>query len=176
MSDRTATAANDPGSGAELHVAPSINAFSSDAWAKLSGTSRENSEIPYNPFLSLGFLSSLEDSGTVGVRTGWQPQHLRLQDGSGRLIGVVPCYLKSHSQGEYVFDHGWADAFERAGGRYYPKLQCAIPFTPATGPRLLVSRNADPTAEASRLAEALATIDWGVYAVEPDAGRTADVT
>ena len=155
MSDKRATAESDPGSGAELHVAPSINSFKPDDWAKLSGASRENSEIPYNPFLSLGFLSSLEDSGTVGARSGWQPQHLRLQDGSGRLIGAVPCYLKSHSQGEYVFDHGWADAFERAGGRYYPKLQCAIPFTPATGPRLLVAEGFEPSGVKTALAGGL---------------------
>ena len=73
-------------------------------------------------------------------KTGWQGHHLRLEDADGTLLGAVPCYVKSHSQGEYVFDHGWADAFERAGGRYYPKLQASVPFTPATGPRLLVSR------------------------------------
>ncbi|TIV68809.1 MAG: GNAT family N-acetyltransferase, partial [Mesorhizobium sp.] len=66
--------------------------------------------------------------------------HLRLETAQGRLLGAVPCYLKSHSQGEYVFDHGWSDAFERAGGRYYPKLQCSVPFTPVSGPRLLVSK------------------------------------
>ena len=73
-------------------------------------------------------------------RTGWQGQHLRLEDADGTLLGAVPCYAKSHSQGEYVFDHGWADAFERAGGRYYPKLQASIPFTPVTGPRLLAAK------------------------------------
>ena len=91
----------------------------------------------YNPFLSFDFLRSLEESGCATARTGWRASHLRLEDAAGRLLGAVPCYLKSHSQGEYVFDHGWADAFERAGGRYYPKLQVSVPFTPATGPRLL---------------------------------------
>jgi predicted N-acyltransferase len=93
---------------------------------------------PGNPFVSHAFLSALEDSGCVGERAGWLPQHLVLEDDAGTPIAAAPTYLKSHSQGEYVFDHGWADAFERAGGRYYPKLQMAVPFTPASGPRLLV--------------------------------------
>ncbi len=96
----------------------------------------------YNPFLSYKFLSSLEDSNCATNETGWMAQHLvlsRIEDGKEpEMCGVIPCYLKNHSQGEYVFDHGWADAFERAGGQYYPKLQCSIPFTPATGRRLLV--------------------------------------
>ena len=91
----------------------------------------------YNPFVSYEFLSALEASQSATARTGWQPQHLVVEDDNGRLLGAVPCYLKSHSQGEYVFDHGWADAYERAGGRYYPKLQVSVPFTPAPGPRLL---------------------------------------
>ena len=91
-----------------------------------------------NPFLSHGFLKSLEDSKSVGRRTGWQPQYLLAEADDGTLQGAVPLYMKSHSQGEYIFDHGWAQAFERAGGRYYPKLQAAIPFTPVPGPRLFV--------------------------------------
>jgi predicted N-acyltransferase len=93
---------------------------------------------PDNPFLCHAFLEALEASGSATARTGWLPQHLLLEDEAGRLLGAVPLYLKSHSQGEYVFDHGWASAYERAGGRYYPKLQCCVPFTPATGPRLLL--------------------------------------
>jgi predicted N-acyltransferase len=88
------------------------------------------------PFLSHGFLKALEDSKSVGRRTGWQPQYLLAEAPDGTLLGAVPLYLKSHSQGEYIFDHGWAQAFERAGGRYYPKLQAAVPFTPVPGPRL----------------------------------------
>ena len=84
----------------------------------------------YNPFVSHAFLSALEDSGAVGGRSGWTPAHMRLENGDGRLAGAAPLYMKAHSQGEYVFDHGWAEAFGRAGGRYYPKLQCAVPFTP----------------------------------------------
>ncbi|AZN73805.1 N-acetyltransferase [Georhizobium profundi] len=108
-------------------------------WDKLAGTTRASAtaDIPYNPFLSYDFLSALEQSGSVAAKTGWLPRHLLLKEPDGTLCGAVPAYLKSHSQGEYVFDHGWADAFERAGGEYYPKLQASIPFTPATGPRLL---------------------------------------
>ena len=98
---------------------------------------------PDNPFITHAFLKALEDSGSATADTGWLPQHLLLEDSGGTLIGGMPCYLKSHSQGEYVFDHGWADAYERAGGRYYPKLQASIPFTPVTGKRLLVRPGAE---------------------------------
>jgi predicted N-acyltransferase len=90
----------------------------------------------YNPFLAWDFLQALEESGAVSARTGWTPRHLLLEGPDG-AAAVAPCYLKTHSQGEYVFDWGWADAYERAGGRYYPKLQVSVPFTPASGPRLL---------------------------------------
>ena len=96
-----------------------------------------------NPFVSHGFLRILEQSGSVSGRTGWLPQHLAIEDDDGRLIGAIPCYLKSHSYGEYVFDWGWADAFERAGGKYYPKLQISVPFTPVAGPRLMVRPGSD---------------------------------
>ena len=96
------------------------------------------SELPYNPFISHAFLNSLEASKSATARTGWQPQHLLVESAAGQPIGAVPCYLKSHSRGEYVFDGGWAEAYEHAGGQYYPKLQVSVPFTPATGRRLLV--------------------------------------
>jgi len=99
---------------------------------------KNNKEQSYNPFISHAFLSSLEDSGSVGGRSGWQAQHLLVKTTEGTLLGAAPCYAKSHSRGEYVFDRGWAEAYERAGGAYYPKLQVAVPFTPATGRRLLV--------------------------------------
>ena len=108
----------------------------------------------YNPFISHEFLSALEDSDSVGGRTGWQPRHLLAETGGGMLIGAVPCYLKSHSRGEYVFDRNWAEAYERAGGRYYPKLQVSVPFTPVTGRRLLLRANA-PAILPDRLASAL---------------------
>jgi predicted N-acyltransferase len=111
-----------------------------------------------NPFVSHDFLSSLEQSCSVGGRSGWEPRHMLAEDAKGSLVGAVPCYVKSHSRGEYVFDHGWADAFERAGGDYYPKLQVAVPFTPVTGPRLLARPG--PLAQAVRggLADALTEI------------------
>lgn len=109
-----------------------------------------------NPFLDHAFFLALEQSGSAAGRTGWQPQHLVLTDGAGDVVGVMPLYLKSHSQGEYVFDHGWADAFQRAGGDYYPKLQCSVPFTPVTGPRFLARDDASRTA-LIRTAETLAT-------------------
>jgi uncharacterized protein len=91
-----------------------------------------------DPFVSYDFLEACEASGCATPKQGWGPRHLSLED-DGQVVGVMPLYLKGHSQGEYVFDHGWADAFERAGGQYYPKLLSAVPFTPATGPRLLAS-------------------------------------
>jgi len=106
-----------------------------EAWRRLDDAG--------NPFVGYEFLSALEDSGCCSAKTGWLPQHVVVEDESGRMVGAMPAYLKSHSFGEYVFDHGWADAFERAGGRYYPKLQASVPFTPVTGPRLLVDRAAD---------------------------------
>ena len=122
-----------------------------DAFAGVDPDARDISKPAYNPFVSHAFLAALEDSGSASPRAGWGPRHLvaRLD---GEIVGVVPCYLKSHSQGEYVFDHGWADAFERAGGNYYPKLQATVPFTPATGPRLLIRDGVDT----QRVAEALA--------------------
>ena len=91
-----------------------------------------------NPFICHAFLQALEESGSATAETGWLGQHILLADNTGGPLAAMPLYLKSHSFGEYVFDHGWADAYERAGGQYYPKLQCSVPFTPATGPRLLV--------------------------------------
>jgi len=96
-----------------------------------------------NPFVSHAFLNALEESQSATAEAGWLPQHLVIEDAAGRVVACAPMYVKSHSQGEYVFDHAWADAYERAGGRYYPKLQVAVPFTPVTGPRLLVQPGAD---------------------------------
>jgi len=112
-----------------------------------------------NPFLSHAFLSAVEDSGSTGQRTGWMPMHAALRDGTGRLVACAPLYAKTHSYGEYVFDQAWADAFERAGGRYYPKLQIAVPFSPVPGPRLLVRPDvADAAAIRSALAGAIAQL------------------
>ena len=112
----------------------SVNEVEPRAWDALNRSD--------NPFVSHAFLSSCEDSGSTGPGTGWQPAPIVLESESGALLGAMPAYLKGHSQGEYVFDHSWADAYERAGGSYYPKLQIAAPFTPATGPRLLLADDA----------------------------------
>ncbi|WP_435418930.1 GNAT family N-acetyltransferase [Parerythrobacter aurantius] len=95
-----------------------------------------------NPFMSHGFLSAMEDSGSVGPGTGWQAAPIVIESDAGVPLAALPSYLKGHSQGEFVFDHSWAEAYQRAGGRYYPKLQIAAPFTPATGPRLLLADEA----------------------------------
>ncbi|MFZ1991812.1 MAG: GNAT family N-acetyltransferase [Alphaproteobacteria bacterium] len=100
-------------------------------------------EAHFDPFLTHAFLSACEESGSATRRTGWRPQHLIIEDKNGALEAAMPLYIKTHSRGEYIFDHGWANAFERAGGHYYPKLLCAVPFTPATGQRLLTRVGGD---------------------------------
>jgi len=121
--------------GGLVRVAPSVGSLAAKDWNRLGGDC--------NPFVSHEFLSALEDSGSVGEGTGWQSAPIVLTGPDGTLRGALPAYLKSHSQGEYVFDHSWAEAYQRAGGRYYPKLQIAAPFTPATGPRLLLENPID---------------------------------
>jgi predicted N-acyltransferase len=107
-----------------------------------------------NPFVSHAFLSALEDSGSASAKTGWLPQHLALRDTGGELMACAPAYAKTHSYGEYVFDHGWAQAYEQAGGRYYPKLQVAVPFSPVPSPRLLRRPGVPMAAVAQALAQA----------------------
>lgn len=111
-------------------VRGSVGAFDQAEWDGLAGED--------NPFVSHAFLTALEDSGSVGPGTGWNAAPITLENARGELLGIMPSYLKGHSQGEYVFDYAWADAWHRAGGEYYPKLQISAPFTPATGPRLLI--------------------------------------
>jgi len=113
-------------------IASGVSGLNARAWDQLTGG---------HPFVSHAFLSALEDSGSVGRGTGWTPAPILVEDEGEHLVAAAPAYLKTHSQGEYVFDHGWADAWERAGGNYYPKLQVAVPFTPVPGPRLLGSRS-----------------------------------
>lgn len=120
-----------------------------EAWDACAGTA--------NPFVRHAFLRALEDSGSVGPGTGWTPLHLVLEDGSGGVVACAPTYLKDHSQGEYVFDHVWAEALMRAGGSYYPKLQVTAPFSPVTGPRLLVRPDA-PDDTTDVLADTLKTL------------------
>ena len=113
-----------------LDLAPSIAEIPATDWDRVAGSA--------NPFVSHAFLRALEDGGATGGDSGWDPMHLLLRDGDGRLAAAMPHYLKHHSYGEYIFDHSWANAFMRAGGEYYPKMLSAVPFTPATGPRFLV--------------------------------------
>ena len=121
----------------EIRVLGSLAQISAEAWDSCACPEVSDGGRPYDPFTTHRFLMALEESGSVGPGTGWQPQYLTAYEGD-RLIGCAPLYAKSHSQGEYIFDHNWAHAYERAGGRYYPKLQMTVPFTPATGRRLLV--------------------------------------
>ncbi|HTV90211.1 MAG TPA: GNAT family N-acetyltransferase [Stellaceae bacterium] len=133
---------NDSGEPVTLSVHGAIHEIDATEWDTCAGGA--------NPTVSHVFLNALEESGSATARSGWAPAHLAFRDKGGRLRGAVPMYLKSHSYGEYVFDWGWADAYERAGGRYYPKLLAAVPFTPVPGPRLLVAPDA-PAATKSHL-------------------------
>lgn len=142
-----------------LRVVSSFGDIDESRWNELSGSRRDQGQsAPYNPFVSHAYLSALEDAGCATSETGWLGQHLLLEADGNTLHGALPCYVKSHSQGEYVFDHGWADAFERAGGHYYPKLQASIPFTPATGPRLLTHAKFQPAPIRAALASGLKTL------------------
>ena len=118
-----------------LSVAERLTDVDRDAWNAIANPPGER----HDPFLDWNFLEAAESSGCATPATGWTPQHLLAHDASGRLVGAAPLYVKTHSRGEFVFDHAWADALHRAGGRYYPKLLCAVPFTPVTGRRLLAS-------------------------------------
>jgi len=125
-----------------VRTVASLGAVEAAAWDLCAGAA--------NPFVSHAFLTLLEETGCVSRKSGWLPQHALLEDSAGRLLAAAPAYLKSHSYGEYVFDHGWADAYERAGGSYYPKLLIAVPFTPVPGPRILAP--AGPSQRRHRLA------------------------
>jgi predicted N-acyltransferase len=161
-----------------LEAVPSVSDISADDWnacanprpnpdsldgldtlasPNTAGDSCVDPRMGYNPFVSHAFFSAVEASGSATARTGWGPRHL-LAKIDGTVAGIVPCYLKSHSQGEYVFDRGWADAYERAGGRYYPKLQASVPFTPATGPRLLIRDGVDADLIGTALAGGLVAL------------------
>ena len=124
----------DGGEAVTVKVVASLDEIPAAQWDACAG--------PDNPFVSHRFLQTLEESGAACRESGWLPQHIVIEDEKG-VAGAAPCYLKSHSYGEYVFDWGWADAYERAGGQYYPKLQVAVPFSPVTGPRLLVREGED---------------------------------
>jgi predicted N-acyltransferase len=135
------------GSSVVARITNGVTAFPAAEWDACAGDA--------NPFVSHAFLSALEESGSATSRTGWQPVPIAIDDAAGGLVGVMPAYAKSHSQGEYVFDHGWADAWTRAGGDYYPKLQIAVPFSPVPGPRLLAR---DPAVKPALIAAAEALV------------------
>ena len=172
-----------------IRIAPSLAEVPATHWDACAGAGRikvkhEDNRSPGlstqakidNPFISHHFLSSLEESISVGPRTGWQPRHLLAEAADGVLLGAAPCYVKSHSRGEYVFDAGWAEAFEHAGGDYYPKLQVSVPFTPVTGPRLLARPGPLAGEVRGALADALVEIATGnelssvhiTFATEPE--------
>src|SRR5450631_2335825 len=146
-----------------VHIAQSMNEIDAAQWdacanpdaGKLTQGFRDEDLYEaerFNPFISHGFLKALETSNSVGLRSGWASMHILVKDGGGRLAAAAPAYLKTHSMGEYVFDHGWADAYHRAGLHYYPKLQVAVPFTPVTGRRLLAAPGHGEAARSALLA------------------------
>jgi uncharacterized protein len=158
---------SDGGADVTVCIGDCVAALDAAQWDALAG--------PDHPFLSHAFLSALENSGSVGRGSGWQPLPITVTGADGTLLGALPAYGKSHSQGEYVFDHSWADAWSRAGGNYYPKLQIAVPFTPAQGPRILARdeamaiallKGAESLVQQNRLSSAHATfidesqLDW----------------
>ena len=130
-------------------IAKSLAAVPPDAWNACAFPGPRGEEDPHNPFLSHAFLSALEESGCVGRRTGWPPLHLLVEERRSGFSRAAPCYMKSHSRANTSSTMPGRDAFERAGGRYYPKLQVSVPFTPVTGPRLLVRPGPDATARAT---------------------------
>ncbi len=134
----------------EIATIGGLDAIDPADWDACACPEAADGSRPVDPFTTHRFLSALERSGSVGAGTGWEPHHLTARH-EGTVIGVAPLYAKSHSQGEYIFDHNWAHALERAGGRYYPKLQAAVPFTPATGRRLLARPGHEDTARTALL-------------------------
>lgn len=137
-----------------LSIAEAMSDIERSAWNAVANPPGER----YDPFLDWDFLEAAESSECATPATGWTPRHVLAHDGAGRLVGATPLYIKTHSRGEFVFDHGWADALHRAGGRYYPKLLCAVPFTPVTGRRLLAN---GPHANGIRRALAGAVVEAG---------------
>ncbi|MBL4784727.1 MAG: N-acetyltransferase [Cohaesibacteraceae bacterium] len=126
----------------QVQIVDSAAAIGRNDWNRCANPVLDNNHHignEYNPFTSFDFINALEKTGCASPETGWMAQHLVLVGDQNIPLAILPCYLKNHSMGEYVFDHGWADAFARAGGQYYPKIQCSIPFTPVTSPRFLVS-------------------------------------
>jgi predicted N-acyltransferase len=143
------------GTAISIRLLNSINEVDATTWDACAAPEAADGGRALNPFLTHRWLDAFEESGSAHWRQGWDPKHMLAEDADGALLGAMPLYAKSHSQGEYVFDHGWAQAFERAGGDYYPKLLSATPFTPVTGKRLLLAPDADAElAEAALVAGA----------------------
>lgn len=139
-----------------LRTVSALSQIDRDQWDAIANPEG----LEYDPFLSWDFLDALETSGSASEATGWLPRHMIAETEDGELVGALPLYAKGHSQGEYVFDHGWADAYERAGGQYYPKLLTAIPFTPVTGRRVLAQ---DPAIRDALIAGIIQTAQkWGI--------------
>ncbi|MEM6679278.1 MAG: GNAT family N-acetyltransferase [Pseudomonadota bacterium] len=155
MTDRGLTASAEaapPEAALEITIHRAIAEIGQADWDGCAAPETADGGPAANPFVTYAFLETMEASGSATASAGWAPHHLAARV-EGRTVAVMPLYLKGHSQGEYVFDHSWANAWERAGGRYYPKLQSAVPFTPATGPRLLVAE--DPALPRTTLRGAL---------------------
>lgn len=143
-----------------IRIVTNISSVTAQEWDACANpvVSEDGHPVPGNPFISHAFLHALEASGSAAPETGWAPHHLLLEDDGGELLGAIPMYLKSHSYGEYVFDHAWADAWHRAGGNYYPKLQACVPFTPAPGRRILLRPHADAARRRDLLIQAIQEI------------------
>ncbi len=160
-------------------VASSLASVEPAAWDACANAGRDPAER-FNPFVSHAFLSALERSGSVGAKSGWTPAHALIEDRAGRLAAAAPAYVKAHSLGEYVFDQAFAEAYRRAGGRYYPKIQVSVPFTPVTGSRLLLEKDA-PEAARTALIGALRALCKScgasslhfTFATEPEAKALA---
>ncbi|MGP0060395.1 MAG: peptidogalycan biosysnthesis protein, partial [Beijerinckiaceae bacterium] len=143
----------------KIRIAPSLREIDAAQWDRCANP--EAYAAPdvcalqrerFNPFVTHAFLNALETSHCVGARTGWTPSHVLVEDADGTLVAAAPTYIKAHSMGEYVFDYGWAEAYQRNGLAYYPKLQVAVPFTPATGRRLLISDEGGAAAQEALIA------------------------
>ncbi|MEM1361450.1 MAG: GNAT family N-acetyltransferase [Pseudomonadota bacterium] len=168
-------------SSVEITAAHSLSAVTEENWDRCACPEAADGGRPFDPFTTHRFLKALEDSGSVGTGTGWGPRYLLARLG-GDLIAVTPLYAKSHSQGEYIFDHNWAHAYERAGGRYYPKLQIAVPFTPATGRRFLTRPGFEELGMAALLQGALQLAETNgvstlhvTFCTEDEAARGEDM-
>ncbi|MFZ5835258.1 MAG: GNAT family N-acetyltransferase [Pseudomonadota bacterium] len=150
----------DPGERLQVRIVENINEISPAQWDACANPDGQHQDAPapYNPFISHAFLLALEESGSAADKTGWAVRHLVLETPDGTLMGALPMYLKSHSYGEYVFDHAWADAYHRVGGNYYPKLQVCVPFTPAPGRRILVRPHANADRHRTALVQACTEI------------------